>query len=130
MKPKNTESFSARKRIKSFSYAFSGLKGIILREHNFRIHLLAALIALILGFVLELKGGEWIALILVISLVLVTEILNSALEALSDIISPEYHESVKRAKDYSAAAVLVAAIASLVVGAFLFLPKFFSLLSA
>jgi diacylglycerol kinase len=129
MDEKKQERFSARKRLKSFSHAFSGLRGIILREHNFRIHLLAALLAVILGVVLHLSPGEWTALVLVIVMVFVAEILNSALEALSDIISPEHHKSVKRAKDYAASAVLLAALASLVVGGILFLPKLFSLLS-
>jgi diacylglycerol kinase len=130
MKKENSEKFSTRRRIRSFRYAFAGLKGIFLREHNFRIHLLAAILAVAVGFWLKLLPGEWTILTLVIALVFVCEIFNSALEALADIISPEYSEQVRKAKDYAASAVLVASVAAITVGGILFLPKLLAFLGS
>ena len=115
--------FSIRKRLASFRYAFSGLGSLIRYEHNSRLHLLAALLVIALGFTLGISGVEWLILIITIAMVFITEILNSAVESLADYVSPEYSEIIKRVKDYCAAAVLIAALASVIVGLIIFLPK-------
>jgi undecaprenol kinase/diacylglycerol kinase (ATP) len=120
---KKKEKFSIRRRISSFGYALNGLKILISEEHNSRIHLIAALIAISLGFILHISKMEWIAIILVIGFVITSEIINSAIENLSDYLASEKNEIIKKTKDMAAAAVLVSAITSLVTGIIVFLPK-------
>jgi diacylglycerol kinase len=108
---------------RSFGYAFVGLLTILRTTPNFWVHLAAAAIALSLCVVLALPAAEVGVVVLTIALVLVVEAFNTALEALADVASPDYHPLVKRAKDISAAAVLIAALASLAVAAVLFLPR-------
>ena len=122
------EKFSLRKRIKSFKYAFSGLKILIREEPNAKIHFFVTVCVLIAGFVFRISGGEWMAVILCIGLVIALELINSAIENLSDFVSPEKHEMIKKVKDLSAGAVLVGAIASAIVGLIVFLPKFMEIL--
>lgn len=122
---KKSEKFSIRARVKSFKYAFSGLKLFFISEHNARIHLFAAFLAIALSFYLQLSGLEWIAILGVISAVLVAELINSAIEKLADVVSPEIHSKIKMVKDLAAAAVLVAAFLALAVGGIIFLPKLF-----
>ena len=115
--------FSLKARIQSFRYAFNGLKILFTEEHNARIHLLAAIIAISLGFYVQLSIGEWIVLSTVICLVFILEIINSALENLCDLIRTEEHPLIKKIKDLAASAVLIASILALVVGALIFVPK-------
>lgn len=109
----------------SFGYAFSGIKTALKREPNIRIHLVLALLAIILAFFLKFNPVEWIILAFTISFVLILELVNTTLEALVNIVSPEVKEEARVAKDVSAAAVLISAILALFVGAFLYLPKIF-----
>jgi diacylglycerol kinase len=109
--------------LRSFSYAFDGL-GLILRtQPNFWVHLVLAAAALVLAMLLRLPPAEIVVLILSIGLVLVVESLNTALETLCDVASPGYHPLIKRAKDISAAAVLLAALTAIGVGLVLFVPR-------
>jgi diacylglycerol kinase len=111
---------------KSFGFAFDGIKAEFKKGRNFRIQIGAAAIAIILGFVLNISSYEWLDLTIVIASVLILELINTAIEQIVDLVSPEIHEKAKIAKDVSAAAVLVASIAACVIGAFLFLPKIFN----
>ncbi|WP_300660774.1 diacylglycerol kinase family protein [Fluviicola sp.] len=120
----NRKSFSIRDRIKSFGYALAGLKTLFIEEHNARIHLVSALIAITLGFVLEISLNEWISLIIVMSLVFICELINTSLEALADFASPEKHPQIKKVKDLAAAAVLISAVSALITGIIIFAPKF------
>jgi diacylglycerol kinase len=108
--------------VRSFGYAFEGLALMLRTQPNFLVHVCAALIALLLGVVLHLTPVEFAVVCITIGLVLVVECVNTALETLCDLVSPGYHPLVKRAKDVSAAAVLVAAIASVAVALFVYLP--------
>ena len=121
------EKFSLRKRLKSFIYAFNGLRLLFKEEHNARIHLVAALCAAVLGCFLALSNLEWAALSLVIGAVFAAELINSAIENLADYLAPEKHETVKKVKDMAAAAVLVLAVVAVVVGCLIFLPKIWCL---
>jgi len=111
--------FSFRYRLKSFRFAFNGLKYLIEREHNARIHLVATALVITFGFKISLK--EWMSLIIVIGLVLVSEIFNTAIETICDFISPQKHESIKNIKDLSSAAVLVSAVIAFIIGALIFI---------
>jgi undecaprenol kinase/diacylglycerol kinase (ATP) len=109
----------------SFGYAFSGIRTALKKEPNIRIHLVLALLAIILAYFLKFSPVEWIILAFTISFVLILELINTTLETLVNIVSPEVREEARVAKDVSAAAVLISAILSVVVGAFLYLPKIF-----
>jgi len=123
------EPFSFRKRAESFRYAFGGIRRIIRYEHNFRIQLVAAVIAVVAGAAMKISRAEWALLVLAICLVLVAEILNTALEALADFVQPERHGLIKHVKDYSAAAVLLASAGALAAGALIFIPRIIRLIS-
>lgn len=111
--------------LKSFKFATQGIISEFKKGRNFRIQILMGTLAVILGIVLKITPPEWFSLILVISSVLILELINTAVESMVDMISPEIQEKAKIAKDVSAGAVLVASIAATVVGAFLFIPKIF-----
>ena len=120
--------FSLKSRLESFRFALNGLLLLLKNEHNSRIHLLAAIIAIIMGIIMKLDHYEWSLLIIVIGAVFLTELLNSSIESLADLIDPEFNELIMRAKDYSAAAVLISAIVAIVVGGLIFIPKFLDLI--
>jgi len=113
---------------KSFLFAISGLKSALIREPNFRIHTIAAILALSAAYFLNFNLLEWLILAITIFLVITFELLNTVLESLVNLISPELSLEAKMAKDVSAAAVLVSAVFSVIVGAILFLPKIIHLL--
>jgi diacylglycerol kinase len=117
--------FSINKRLQSFKYAFNGIKILLKEEHNSRIHLIAAIIVIIAGFVFNINPYEWIVLVIVMGLVISMEIINSAIENICDFISPEKHHLIKKIKDLSAAAVMVCSITAFIVGLIVFIPKFF-----
>ena len=108
---------------RSFTNAFRGFCWALKTEWNFRIHLGMCAIAVMLGFALEISLFEWLALILCSALVIVSEVLNTALEYLADAVHPEVDRRVGRSKDTAAAGVMIAAVAAFVVGAIVFLPK-------
>jgi len=85
------EKFSISKRLQSFKYAFNGLKILVSEEHNSRVHIIAAIVVIILGFILSISPYEWIALVFAIGFVITMEIVNSAIENICDFISPEKH---------------------------------------
>jgi diacylglycerol kinase (ATP) len=122
-----TKKFSIKARLGSFRYAFRGICSLIKNEHNSRIHLLAAIIAIAFAIVFRINTIEWTLLIIVIGIVFLTELLNSSLETLSDLINPELNEQIRKAKDYAAAAVLISAIISLITGGLIFIPKLMDL---
>ena len=99
----------------SFKYAFTGIKIAFLKEKNMKIHFVMAF--------LVIKTWEWIALIIVISLVISCEMINTTIEELVNLLSPNIRIEAKNAKDIAAGAVLVFAISSLVIGLIIFLPK-------
>jgi diacylglycerol kinase (ATP) len=115
--------FSPRERAQSFADAGRGVALLLATEPNARIHALATVAAVALGAWLGLTAGEWCWIALAIALVWVAEALNSALEALADAVRPERDALVGRAKDTAAGAVLVAAIASAVIGTLVFGPR-------
>ena len=119
--------FAIRKRIESFQFAFNGLKILIREEHNARIHLFAVVCVTIAGFGFKISASEWIAVVVASGFVISMEIVNSAIEGISDFISPEKHEMIKKIKDLSAAAVLLAAITAFIIGLIIFMPKILDL---
>lgn len=110
---------------KSFAYAFSGVKLALKNEPNFRIHVFFAIFAIVLSAVLKISFLEFAIILLTIGFVLILELINTMLEALVDLVSPQAKDKAKIAKDVSAASVLVSAIVSVLVGGLVFLPKLF-----
>lgn len=110
--------------IKSFGYALNGIVVVVKSERNIKIHLFAATIVIILAAFLKINRYDWLILLLIITIVISLELVNSAIEAVVNLCSPEIHPLAKKAKDVAAGAVLVAAIISVLVGALLFLPYF------
>ena len=121
------ENFSIKKRLQSFRFAIKGIKNLIINEHNARIHLTALLVVIGLGLFLKLELMEWVAITIVSGIVMLTELINTAIENLADIVEPKWNEKIGKIKDYSAGAVLVAAIFSVIVGGIIFIPKFLAL---
>jgi diacylglycerol kinase len=111
-----SERFSIAARVRSFGPALWGLATLLRSEHNARIHLLAAVLACGLGAALGLPRGDWLWLAAAIAVVFTAEALNSALEALADAVHPAPHPLVGRAKDYGAAAVLIASLGAAAIG--------------
>lgn len=124
----NSDKFSLKTRFGSFKFAFHGLWLLVQNEHNSRIHFLAAIIAIAMGIILKINPTEWSLLIIVIGIVFLTELLNSSLETLADFVNPEWNEKIRNVKDYAAAAVLISAIISIIVGALIFIPKILDLI--
>lgn len=114
---------SFAKLLKSFGYAFKGLGYAALTQLNFRVHLVAMFTALFMGWWLKISGSEWHWIMLCITLVLVVELLNTAIETLTDLVSPGYNEKAGRVKDVAAGAVVITALFALVTGLLIFLPK-------
>ena len=123
---KNT--FSVRKRINSANHAFRGVMLVFQTSHNMWGHVFVSLLAVYLGFILNISNTEWLFLIFSIFLVFISEIFNSALEIDIDLTSPEYHPYARDTKDVAAGAVLLAVILSIIVALFIFGPKIVSML--
>ena len=112
-----------RGRLLSFGYAFRGLAICFRTQANARIHAVATVLVVALGFTLKLATWEWCAVVLSIASVWVAECFNTALEGVVDLVSPERQPLAGRIKDLAAGAVLAAAIGAAVVGAIIFGPK-------
>ncbi len=100
----------------AFRYAFAGLGAAWRTERNLRIHAAVAGAVVVAGTVLRLPPAAWAIVFLTIALVVTAELLNAAIEAVVDLVSPEDHPLAKRAKDVAAAGVLVAVAAAVAVG--------------
>ncbi|MGZ3899707.1 MAG: diacylglycerol kinase family protein [Bacteroidia bacterium] len=110
-----------RNRGSSFGYAFAGVISA-LREPNFRIQFIAAILVIILGCVFHINRYEWLAVIGCCTIVLSLELINSAVENLCNMVTTEIHPSIKFIKDVCAAAVLIASLAALAIGCIVFYP--------
>ena len=109
-------------RVKSFQFAFAGIKYIMKSQPNSWIHLAVTIAVILLGLWLGLSRVEWVLLVLTIGFVWAAESVNTALEALVDLVSPHHHPLAKVAKDVGAAGVLILAAMSVAVGLILLGP--------
>ena len=119
--------FSVVARAKSFTHAFRGISILIKTTHNFWIQVFFGVLAVILGYMLNISYVEWVLVVLVIGFVFVTETINTAIEIDMDLTSPDYHPYARDTKDVAAGAVLISAIVAVVVGLIIFLPKIYIL---
>jgi len=112
----------------SFKNAFRGLISVYTTQRNAKIHLGMTLIVIAVGFLLKISAIEWLAVLFAIGFVWASECFNTALEKLTDLVSPQYNDLAKISKDAAAAGVLIAAISAAAIGLIIFLPKITSLL--
>ncbi len=112
-----------KKLFKSFGYAFKGLAYACRTQLNMRVHLALTILALFLGWYLAVSLNEWLWIALCIALVLSAELLNTAIENLTDLVSPGYNEKAGRVKDLAAAAVVITAAFALLAACIIFIPK-------
>jgi diacylglycerol kinase len=111
-----------KKRLQAFAYAFSGFYEAAKSETHLKIHIVASFCVMAMGVYFSLTTAEWFAIGICIALVISFELINSAIEKLCDVYSEEENTKIKYIKDVSAAAVLVVAIFSAVVGVVVFVP--------
>lgn len=113
----------AKKITNSFKYAFEGFKTSFKEEKNMKFHILIMLITIIFGIFFSISKTEWIICVILFGLVISSELFNTAIENLVDLVTKEKHPLAKTVKDVSAAAVLTNAIVSVIIGLIIFLPK-------
>ena len=118
-----------RNRINSFMYALRGIKRATQSEVNIKIHLTIAILVIICGFLFQISTTEWLVVLLCFGLVLSMEVMNTAIETVVDLVSPNQHKLAGRAKDLAAGAVLIAAIFAAISGLIIFIPKGWLLLT-
>lgn len=119
----DNKGFTLRKRIKSFKFALNGIWLLLREGGNIWVHGMVAVCVIIAGALFGLSAMEWAAIAILCGCVFAAEAFNTAIERLCDVVSPEYSEAIKRVKDISAGAVLIMAIAAVVVGLIIFVPK-------
>ncbi|PLX01973.1 MAG: diacylglycerol kinase, partial [Marinilabiliales bacterium] len=119
-KKSENNKFSIKRRLQSFTYAFKGIVYALKSQHNLWIHLTASILVIVFGFYFQINSYEWFAVVLCIGFVISAEIFNSAIEALTDLASPDYNKKAGLVKDMAAGAVLISAIISAVIGLIVF----------
>lgn len=114
---------------KSIGFALNGIKECIKQETHFKVHLFFTLLAVIAGVLLKISDLEWLVVCICIAAVLATELINTAIEALCNIVHKEHHPGIKLVKDMAAAAVLITAVAAAISGGIIFIPKIILLIN-
>ncbi len=117
-----TQKFSLKKRAKSFRFAFEGLHYFFNTQHNAIVHALATIAAIALAVIAQLPMTKFLIIIIVIGLVWMAELLNTAIEQLCDIVSPQQNARIKYIKDIAAAAVLITALVAVITACIIFIP--------
>lgn len=125
---RDQQKFDWGKRGMAFVYAWKGFRALLRYEHNVRLHVAAAILAVLFGFLLRISPLEWCAILICIGMVISAEALNSGIESLADKLTTDYDPLIGRAKDYGAAAVTILAVISASVGAIIFIPRILELL--
>jgi len=118
-----------KRLLQSFKYASKGIYYAVKEEQNMKIHFLLSFIVFIFSILFRISAYEALILIIAISFVIAMEMINTILERVMDIIKPRMHPYVKHVKDMLAATVLIGALASIAVGAIIFIPKILELLT-
>lgn len=109
---------------KSFFYSYKGIIRVFREEQNIKIQIISALAVAVLGMFFRISTAEWCFLVIVITLVILAEIINSAVERITDMFKPRIHEYAKVVKDITAGAVMITAISAIIVGILIFFPYF------
>ena len=111
----------------SFKYAGMGILQVFRSERSFRLQLAVFVITIIAGFVFRISGMEWVFILAAGGVVLVCEMINTAIEYLTDLVTEEYRILAKHIKNISAGAVLVSSIIAMIIGLIIFVPYFMDL---
>jgi diacylglycerol kinase (ATP) len=119
-----------KKRIDSFKFAFKGIRDLLKTQMNARIHLCLTFLVIAGGFFFEISNIEWLICLLAIATVFAAEAFNTALEYLTDLVSPEYHPLAGKAKDAAAAAVLILSTFAMIIGFIVFWQPFWEFLKS
>lgn len=114
--------YDFKKQLRSFGYAWKGIRCCVGKEQNLSFHLIATVVTVIAGFLLEITRTDWMIVILCIGVVIAAELFNSAIEKLVDLVSPERHPIAGQVKDIAAGAVLVCAATAAIIGLIVFIP--------
>ena len=114
--------YDYKKQLRSFGYAWKGIRSCVGKEQNLSFHLITTVCVVTAGWCFCITRGEWIAIVLCIGMVIAAELFNSAIERLIDLVSPQRHPMAGQVKDIAAGAVLVCALAAIVVGLIIFIP--------
>jgi diacylglycerol kinase len=122
------KNISLRLRMKSFADARKGITTALKTELHLRVHVLAAVLVVLAGWLLHISSTEWMFVLICMGGVITAELFNTAIEKLVDLVSPEYNKQAGFIKDVAAGAVLVNAIIAALVGLFIFIPKLIALL--
>lgn len=117
------------KKIKnSFKYAIEGIWTSFKTERNMKIHIFIMILVIIAGIILKINKSEWIICIILFAIVIGSELFNTSIETIVDMVMPEKNEKAKMAKDVSAGAVLVVAIGAAIIGLVIFVPRILNIL--
>jgi undecaprenol kinase len=114
-----------RRLVRSFAWAIEGIVYTVNTQRNMQIHVIIAAFVLVAAWWLEISRSEFLLILLAMTLVFVLEIVNTAIEAVVDLASPDWHAKAKIAKDAAAGAVLIAAMMSIVIGLIVFAPPLY-----
>lgn len=114
--------YDYHKQLRSFGYAWKGIRCCVGKEQNLNFHLIISVIVTVAGIVLDITRGEWTVIILCIGMVIAAELFNTAIERLVDLVSPQRHPLAGQVKDIAAGAVLVCALAAIIIGLIIFVP--------
>jgi diacylglycerol kinase (ATP) len=125
MDTKRDSAFSMKRLAKSFGYAINGIRIIISSEKNAQIHVVATIVAVIMGFYFNISQSEWLAVTIVVGAMFGAEGLNTAIEKLADFVKPEIDERIRIVKDVASGAVLWVTFSAIIVGLIVFLPKLY-----
>lgn len=114
--------YDFKKQLRSFGYAWKGIRCCVGKEQNLSFHLIATVLVVIAGWQLGITRTEWAILLLCIGMVIAAELFNTAIEKLVDLVSPGRHPLAGQVKDIAAGAVLVCAATAAIIGLIIFVP--------
>lgn len=118
----NSDRLTVSARLRSFRFASTGIVFMLRTQHNARLHVVATIIVLGVGFALRVSVADWRWITVAILVVWVAETMNTAFEHLCDVVSPHFHTSVQRSKDVAAGAVLISSVGAAILGLLTILP--------
>lgn len=120
--------YGYRRYINSWKNSFEGYKYAYTHEQSLLLHIFFSVVAIVCGIVFNITGTQWILLFLVMVVILVAELLNTAIEATVDLITEDFHPLAKVAKDCASASVTTATLLAITVGVYVFIPQIIELI--
>lgn len=114
--------YDIKKQLRSFGYAWKGVQSCIGKEQNLSFHLIASVVVIASGAFLGITRMEWIVIVGCIGIVIAAELVNTSIEKLVNLVSPQHHPLAGQVKDIAAGAVLVCAVAAAIIGLIIFIP--------